>query len=185
MSWAEALDWHYWVHSVVGAAHVLSAIVALILGPLMFLNVKGAGFHRIAGYVFVLAMLTVNITALTLYDLNGRPNIFHALAILSLFSVISGFYLLQRAVRLKSERLLAAHARAMMWAYFGSRRRRLRANPVSGPAADHWRYRTDIYDRRGQYWRRQPDLFVFVSLRRQRSGEAVSAVVTCGNGRVF
>lgn len=119
MSWQEAVNWHYWVHSVVGGAHVIAAIIGLVLGPFIFMRMKGDGAHRITGYVFVVAMLTANITALTLYDLSGGPNIFHALALVSLYAVGSGFYLLQRAVRLKSQTLLAAHARAMMWAYFG------------------------------------------------------------------
>ena len=119
MPWGEALDWNYWVHSIVGGAHVIAAIIGLVLGPFIFTRIKGDRVHRISGYVFVLAMLTANITALTLYDLNGGPNLFHALALLSLFSVGSGFYLLQRAVRQKSNKLLEDHARAMMWAYFG------------------------------------------------------------------
>ena len=119
MTWGEAFTWGTWVHTIVGGAHFVSALIALVLGPIVLFRAKGSAFHRSAGYVFVLAMLTVNITALTLYELSGRPNLFHFFAILSLTSLLPGFWALQRAVRLKSDKLLALHAKLMMWSYFG------------------------------------------------------------------
>ncbi|MEL7488277.1 MAG: DUF2306 domain-containing protein [Pseudomonadota bacterium] len=119
MTWAEAFDWNYWVSTINGGAHFALALAALALGPVLFFRGKGSRFHRLAGYAFVLSMLTVNITALTQYDFSGGPNIFHFFALMSLSALLPGFYVLQRAVRLKSEALLATHARLMMWAYFG------------------------------------------------------------------
>lgn len=119
MTWSEALQWSTWVHSVVGGAHFALALVALVLGPIIFLRRKGGAFHRAAGYAFVLSMLVVNVTALTNYGLSGRPNLFHFFAVLSLTALLPGFYYLQRAVRTGDQKLLELHARLMMWAYFG------------------------------------------------------------------
>ncbi len=116
MDW---LDWGTWVHTVVGGVHFVAAIIALVLGPLIFLNRKGSGLHRLSGYGFVLAMLTVNITALTLYDFTGGPNLFHAFAVLSLTALLPGFYAIRMAARTGEERHLQLHIRLMIWAYFG------------------------------------------------------------------
>ena len=119
MTWAELIDWSYWVHSILGGAHFGSALAALLLGPVLFFRRKGTMFHRLAGYGYVLSMLTVNITALTMYDFTGRPNLFHVFAVMSLASLLPAMWALQRGVRLKSDRLLEVHARLMMWSYFG------------------------------------------------------------------
>ncbi|MEL6363022.1 MAG: DUF2306 domain-containing protein [Pseudomonadota bacterium] len=119
MSWAEAFDWGTWVHSILGGAHFASALIALVLGPVIFFRGKGSSFHRVAGYVFVLAMLTVNITALTMYELSGVPNLFHFFAVLSLSALLPAFYYLQRAVRTRRNDYLELHASLMMWAYYG------------------------------------------------------------------
>jgi len=67
----------------------------------------------------VLVTHQVNITALTNYDFTGYPNLFHFFALLSLSALIPAFYVLQRAVRLKDQKLLEEHARLMMWSYYG------------------------------------------------------------------
>ena len=119
MTWAEAFDWNTWVHSILGGVHFAVALLALVLGPVIFLNTKGGQLHRLAGYAYVLSMLTVNITALTNYDFTGYPNLFHFFALLSLSSLIPAFYTLQRAVRLRDNERLATHANLMMWSYYG------------------------------------------------------------------
>ncbi len=119
MTWGEAFTWDTWVHSVVGGVHFIMALIALVLGPIIFLRGKGTKFHRQAGYVFVLCMLTVNTTALTSYDFTGRPNLFHFFAVLSLAALLPGFYFLQRAVRTGRQDYLEQHAQLMMWAYYG------------------------------------------------------------------
>lgn len=119
MTWNEAFSWSYWIHSVPGGAHFVLALVALVLGPVIFLRKKGTRFHRLAGYVFVLSMLAVNISALTMYDFTGYPNLFHVFALISLSALLPGFYFLQRAVRTGEQKHLELHARLMMWAYYG------------------------------------------------------------------
>ncbi|MEM7311464.1 MAG: DUF2306 domain-containing protein, partial [Planctomycetota bacterium] len=96
-----------------------SALVALVLGPLIFLKVKGRRFHRIAGYVYVLAMLTVNITALTSYQMSGRPNLFHFFAVVSLTALLPGYFAVRAAVRHRDNKAMSGHAEAMIWSYFG------------------------------------------------------------------
>jgi len=119
MTWAEVFDWNTWVHSILGGTHFVLAMVALVLGPVIFLRKKGGRLHRLAGYAFVLSILIVNITALTNYDFTGYPNLFHFFALLSLSALVPAFYALQRAVRLKDQKLLEEHARLMMWSYYG------------------------------------------------------------------
>lgn len=72
------------VHTVCGAA-------CLVLGAYIIFNVKGTRLHRIAGTAYVLAMIALNLTALCIYRLTGRFNLFHVFAILSLAMVLIGW----------------------------------------------------------------------------------------------
>ncbi|MFS2317435.1 DUF2306 domain-containing protein [Maricaulis sp. D1M11] len=108
-----------WIHSANGAVHMGMALLALLLGPLLFLIRKGNRFHRIGGYLYVLAMLTVNITALTSYDLSGRPNIFHFFALMSLAGVIPGYFAIRAAMRRPNRNAVLGHAKAMSYSYMG------------------------------------------------------------------
>ena len=119
MTWSDVLSWSYWVHSSVGGMHFANALLALLLGPFVFLRRKGTKFHRVAGYIWVLSMLSVNITALSDYSATGGPNIFHFFALWSLSALLPGFYAIQRAVRTNSRHYLELHIRLMVWAYFG------------------------------------------------------------------
>ncbi|MGF1607399.1 MAG: DUF2306 domain-containing protein [Rhodothalassiaceae bacterium] len=116
---SELFGWQALVHSINGGIHLIGALVALVLGPVLFLRRKGTRFHRLAGYAFVLAMLVVNITALATYDFTGGPNLFHGFAVLSLAALLPGFYAIQRAVRTGEPRYLELHVRLMIWAYYG------------------------------------------------------------------
>src|SRR5262245_16186831 len=74
-----------------GAAHFASAIAALALGAAVVPTTrKGTSEHRLVGMGFVLAMVTVNVTALGLYRLTGTFGPFHALALMSLMSLLLG-----------------------------------------------------------------------------------------------
>ncbi len=119
MTWADFFDWNSWVHTVVGGVHFVAAGLALVLGPLIFVNAKGSGLHRAAGYAFVLSMLTVNITALTLYEFTGGPNMFHFFALLSLSALLPGFWAIRQAAMTGKRDFLELHVRLMIWAYFG------------------------------------------------------------------
>ena len=76
--------------STLGAAHLTSAFVALVLGAVVVLERKGTSSHRMMGAGYVLAMVLVNLTALGLYRLTGRFGPFHLLALVSLATVVWG-----------------------------------------------------------------------------------------------
>jgi uncharacterized membrane protein len=82
-----------WVHSIAGAFHVVMAIVGLVTGAYLLLNVKGTKLHKSIGYVFTVALVTVNVSALFIYDFNdGSPSVFHYLIIVSMFCLLYGLY---------------------------------------------------------------------------------------------
>jgi uncharacterized membrane protein len=76
---------------------------------------KGTALHRLIGLVYVFAMLLTNISALTIYHLTGHFGLFHAFALLSLFSTIIGLAL--PVLRLRN--WLDGHVQWMSWSYLG------------------------------------------------------------------
>jgi uncharacterized membrane protein len=55
-------------------------LAALVLGPWILFARKGDRRHRLNGYTYVAIMAAVNVTALAMYDITGRPNRFHFFA---------------------------------------------------------------------------------------------------------
>ena len=92
--------------------HVAAAAAALLLGPAVFLRPKGDRPHRFAGYLFVIAMVLANGSALAVYDVTGGPNFFHAMALVSLTTVSAGVVRARRGD-------IRAHQSCMYWAYAG------------------------------------------------------------------
>lgn len=109
----------HWTDNPVGQVHLFTAYTALVLGPVIFLNRKGTLPHRALGYVFVVSMLTVNLSALTRYGLTGGPNFFHLAALVSLTTLLAGVYNGWRARMRKSARAFVTHGIFMTWSYFG------------------------------------------------------------------
>ncbi|MEO0421600.1 MAG: DUF2306 domain-containing protein [Pseudomonadota bacterium] len=105
------IDW-FWADHWLGRAHVILAAVALIAGPAIFLTRKGTPTHRLVGFVYLLAMLVVNASALSTYEMSGKPNLFHAFALMSLGAIVPGFIAIAR-------RNISSHYYFMSWSYFG------------------------------------------------------------------
>lgn len=103
------------ISNTLGAAHVTSAVVALALGLIVLVSVKGDALHRLFGAAYVGAMLVVNVTALGLYGLTGHFGPFHVLALLSLATVAAGTL----AVLRRRGAWLARHYQAMAYSYLG------------------------------------------------------------------
>jgi uncharacterized membrane protein len=101
--------------TTIGAAHLTAAITALVVGLAVFPAAKGTSFHRAMGFVYVLAMLAVNVTALGMYRLTGQFNMFHVLALVSLLAVLAGLFPLLR----RTPGWLLRHYRPMIGSYFG------------------------------------------------------------------
>ncbi len=113
--------------TLLGQIHLASAFAAIVVGAIVLLvRPKGARLHRQLGWLYVLAMLTVNITALLIYRLFGGFGPFHAMAIVSLVGVLMGTVTARRARRSRETRrtdvrpgLVEAHYLWMTWAYVG------------------------------------------------------------------
>lgn len=67
----------------IGALHTLFGFAALLTGTAIILSKKGATAHKNWGYAYVISMLLMLLTAF---------GIFHALALVSLASLIGGMY---------------------------------------------------------------------------------------------
>jgi uncharacterized membrane protein len=100
---------------VIGTLHVLAAGAALGAGTAVAVARKGTLWHRNTGRAFGIAMLVLNLTALAIYDLTGRVNLFHAFALLSLVGLGLGW----RAARRRGPAWRLAHANWMLWSYVG------------------------------------------------------------------
>lgn len=108
-----------WSSHPVGQLHVSLALLALLLGPVVFLGRKGTKTHRALGYLYVLAMLIMNITALARYGLTQSFNLFHAAALISLATLLPAWFCAWRASITGSKSLRIAHGIFMSWTYFG------------------------------------------------------------------
>jgi uncharacterized membrane protein len=73
--------------TALGTVHMIAAAVSLLVGAFQLLRTRRDGLHRRLGYVFVAAMVVANLSALTVYEFNGRFNTFHVFALISLVSV--------------------------------------------------------------------------------------------------
>lgn len=80
-----------WVHSFTGLLHFASAVIGMLTGLIMLLSTKGTANHKMAGYVFVVCLLIVNISAMFIYDFNdGSIGVFHLLIPVSFFFLLFG-----------------------------------------------------------------------------------------------
>lgn len=104
------------IQEVWATAHVAAALTALVAGLAVLLTPKGTGAHRAVGKAYGLALVLVNAAALLLHreDVFG---VFHALAVVSLATLVAGLVPLLRGHR--SNRVLAFHAYCMTWSYAG------------------------------------------------------------------
>lgn len=101
--------------SVLALAHVITALVGLILGLGVLANPKGTQRHRRLGRTFVAAMLIANGAALLSYE-DGRFSIFHGLALVSLGCMAAGLRALRRRGTLAG---CIDHATWMSWTFAG------------------------------------------------------------------
>ena len=75
-----------------GTFHLIVSIIAMISGMMVLCRPKGTKGHKQVGYIYVIAMLLVNLTAFLIYRLFGGFGIFHFFAIVSLLTLLAGMY---------------------------------------------------------------------------------------------
>jgi len=119
MELIDILDINHWARHSRAGVHFFAAVTALLLGPVILGQQKGTQNHRWLGRFWVLLMLTLNLSALTMYGADGRPNIFHALALLNLWALVPGVLAIRRFATTKNQTDLIEHRLCMHWAYFG------------------------------------------------------------------
>ncbi|MEL7296586.1 MAG: DUF2306 domain-containing protein [Pseudomonadota bacterium] len=116
--WDDVIHLSAWVDSAAGTLHFFCALFALVAGPVLFLRPKRGTLHRLLGAGFILSMLAVNVSALTMFNL-GRFNLFHVFAIISLATLLPGTVAISQALRTRSRLWFSIHAHCMIWAYYG------------------------------------------------------------------
>ena len=107
----------FFYSSVTGGIHSGSAIVALVAGALVFRNTKGTQRHKTTGYVYVVSMLTLNLTAVFLQNLFGGFGWFHLFILMSLPNLLVGMYFPLFARR--NPKWQVYHFEFMSWSYVG------------------------------------------------------------------
>jgi uncharacterized membrane protein len=107
-----ALDWE----QAFATGHVLAALSALLVGAAVLLLPKGTHTHRVIGTVYVLALVVVDVAALSLHRENTF-GVFHVLAVASLVTIAVGLSALLLGKR--SPPVVATHAYCMAWSYAG------------------------------------------------------------------
>lgn len=100
-----------------GYVHVAFGVLALVFGLMVFCVVKGTRFHVVLGYLYVASMLGLNITALLIYRLFGHFGPFHVLAVISLLTLLAGWW--PAYVKRPAKLWLARHYELMCWSYGG------------------------------------------------------------------
>ena len=103
-------------HDELGAFHLFSAFIAVLLGTIILTIKKGTKTHKLIGYGYVVSMLALNITALLIYRLFGGFGIFHIAALVSLGTIIMGMI---PTIRKKSKNWRVYHFIWMYWSVFG------------------------------------------------------------------
>jgi uncharacterized membrane protein len=100
---------------MISLTHIVFCITSLILGPFIFLNIKGDRRHRWVGRLYGVSMLALNFSALAIYNLTGHFNFFHFTALLSLAMVLTGWA--QVVFRHRLRNWLYRHYIYMCWSY--------------------------------------------------------------------
>ncbi len=113
------LSWAFWVDSTPGVVHFLLASICLVLGAVVLYSNKGTGRHRVLGSIWLVLMITVNTSALTMYDTSSGLNLFHFMAVFSLATIIPGYVSIRRYALTGNQAFLIAHHIYMSWGYFG------------------------------------------------------------------
>lgn len=102
---------------MLGTIHVVLAIIAIAVGATMFLLKKGGRSHRTLGYLYSVALLLVNLSALSVYQDSEGLGPFHILALVSLVTLGAG--ILPAFFRKPKTAWMPRHAYFMSWSYIG------------------------------------------------------------------
>ena len=99
----------------VGLIHLITALLAIVIGALVVFNKKGTRRHKWLGRTYVGMMVAINVSAFLIYELFGGFGLFHWMALFSLFGVLIGYI----PTRLRKPGWKARHAFFMSGSYVG------------------------------------------------------------------
>jgi uncharacterized membrane protein len=101
----------------IGMTHLLSGIIALIVGGLVIVLKKGTLLHKRTGYVYVFSMAVMLLSSFGIYRLFGKFGLFHYLSLLSTFSLLAGMLPMLKKVRTPKD--YETHFKRMYWSVAG------------------------------------------------------------------
>lgn len=113
-TFAHAPDWALlarqpWVIQL----HIAAALIALLLGTVQLVGIKGTGVHRLIGWSWVIAMLTVAVSSLFIRQINpGSFSLIHLLSGWTLIALPMALFAIRRG-------RVARHASGMTWTFIG------------------------------------------------------------------
>lgn len=113
-TFAHAPDWALlarqpWVIQL----HIAAALTALLLGTVQLVGIKGTGVHRLIGWSWVIAMLTVAVSSLFIRQINpGSFSLIHLLSGWTLIALPMALFAIRRG-------RVARHASGMTWTFIG------------------------------------------------------------------
>ncbi|MGI9338469.1 MAG: DUF2306 domain-containing protein [Gammaproteobacteria bacterium] len=93
--------------------HIITALLALILGAMQFATQKGTRRHRFIGRAWFAAMAVVCATSLGIYEVNdGKPSWIHILTAIVIYSMAVAIIAVRRGD-------IRRHRRALIGCYAG------------------------------------------------------------------
>ncbi|MDX1642283.1 MAG: DUF2306 domain-containing protein [Balneolaceae bacterium] len=107
----------YVFHDTVGLIHLITAIIALITGTMILTTKKGTQNHKRIGYVYVVSMTGLLITAFMIYRLWGGWGLFHYAALVSSVTLLGGFVPI--IFKYPKKNYIAYHFSFMYWSVLG------------------------------------------------------------------
>ena len=100
-----------------GLVHVISAVFALISGTMIITMKKGTKRHVQVGYLYVISMVVLIVTAFMIYRLFGGWGVFHYASVVSLISISLGMIPIWLKKPVNNWRYL--HFTFMYWSVIG------------------------------------------------------------------
>lgn len=107
----------YLVGDIYGLIHLISSIIALITGSLVLLMKKGTIWHKRIGYIYLVSMVLLLLTAFMIYRLFDGWGIFHYATIFSFITISSGMIPLW--IKKPINRWKSMHFSFMYWSVIG------------------------------------------------------------------
>jgi uncharacterized membrane protein len=93
--------------------HIAAALLALLLGTVQLVGIKGTGLHRLIGWSWVIAMLTVAVSSLFIRQINpGAFSWIHLLSGWTLIAVPMAIFAIRKG-------RIGSHASGMTWTFVG------------------------------------------------------------------